>query len=201
MDGASHPATVALSAAISDAAGLLRVPVDEIVVEHLEYRDWPDSCLGLPQDGDACRDVITPGYLVVLGDGFSYRTDTKGTVRRETDAVDAELRVSFRQSGGIGRWSSEYHADDASLSPADAAQIRQFIDDTDFFHLPEQVGNGDPIPDMYSYTIFVAYGRRNRAVSTYDGGGPLERPALADFISWLKAKAPEPAPVPRTDAA
>lgn len=201
MDGASHSATVSLSAVITDAANFLRIPVEQIVVEYLEAREWSDSCLGLPQEDEACSDVVTPGYLVVLGDGFSYRTDTKGTVRRETAVIDTELRVHFRQVGGIGGFSSEYYADDSSLSPADAAHIRQFINDTDFFHLPEQVGNGNHISDGFSYTIFLAHGRRNRTVGTYDGTGPHESPALAEFISWLKAKAPEPGPVPSKDSA
>lgn len=199
MDGTLHPATVALSAAIADAANLLRVPIEGIAVESLESMDWNDSCLGLPQEGEVCADVITPGYRVVLGDGFTYRTDTRGKVRRETSPVENELEVHFRQSGGLGGWTSEYQADDSSLSPEDAVRIRQFIDDTDFFDLPEHVGNGDAIPDLYSYTLFVAHGRRNHTVNTYDGTGPHEVPALAEFISWLKGRAPQPGPAPRAD--
>lgn len=194
MNTVSHPSVVALSAVVEDAANLLRVPVEEIAVEYLESKEWPDSCLGLPNQDDICADVATPGYLVVIGDGFSYRTDTQGAVRREVETIDQELEVHFRQVGGLGGWSSEYHADDSSLSPADAAQIRQFIDETDFFHLPEEVGNGQPIADLYNYTVSVMHGRRNHKVRTYDGGGPHENPALEDFVSWLKARAPEPGP-------
>ena len=194
MDALSHPAVMALSAAIADAADLLRIPVDEITVEYIETKQWPDSCLGLAQPDEGCADVVTPGFLVVLGDGFSYRTDTQGQVRRETDTMERELEVHFRQVGGIGGWSSEYHADDSSLSPADAARIRQFIDETRFFDLPEQVGNGLPISDMYSYTVSVAHGRRRHKVHTYDGGGPHESPPLAEFIGWLRTRTPEPGP-------
>lgn len=145
MNETPHPILLALSAVIADAASLLRVPAAEITVEYVEAKEWPDSCLGLPQGNEGCADVITPGYLVVLTDGFSYRADMLGNVRRETDNQDQELEVHFRQVGGIGGWSSEYHADDGSLSPDDAAQIRQFIDSTDFFRLPKEVGNGAPI--------------------------------------------------------
>ena len=131
---------------------------------------------------------------MVLGDGFSYRTDTQGNFRREVETVDQELVVHFRQVVCFGGWSSEYHADDSSLSPVDVAQIRQFIDESDFFHLPEEVGNGQPIVDMYNYTVSVMQGRRNHNVRTYDGGGPHESPALEEFVSWLKARAPEPGP-------
>lgn len=192
MDGTSHPATVALAAAIADAAKLLRVPIDGITVESLEARDWPDSCLGLPQEDEGCTDAVTPGYLVILGDGFRYRTDTQGNVRRETNLVDHELVVRFIQSGGLGGWTSEYHVNDSSLTAEDAARIRQFIQESDFFHLPEQVGNGDPITDLYNYELFVAHGRRNHTVNTYDGTGPHENPGLAEFISWLTERAPQP---------
>ncbi len=196
MDGTSHPATATLAAVIVDAANLLRIPFEDIVVEVLESRDWPDSCLGLAQDGEGCAEVITPGFIVFLGDGFRYRADTRGNVRRETDTVDTELHVHFRQVGGIGGWSSEYYGDDASLAPADAARLRKFIESTDFCHLPREVANGDPTPDQYRYTIFLAHGRRNRTVSAYDGSGPHESPSLAEFIAWLKERAPEPGPIP-----
>ncbi len=196
MGGNIHPAPVALTAVIVDAANLLRVPFENITVEVLEARDWPDSCLGLAQDGEGCADVITPGFIVFLGDGFRYRTDLKGNVRREVDTVDTDLHVHFRQVGGIGGWTSEYYDDDASLSPSDAARLRRFIDSTEFFYLADVVGNGEPIPDLYRYSIFLAHGRRNRTVSTYDGSGPHESPPLAELIAWLKARTPEPGPIP-----
>jgi len=193
MEHPEHPAAIALIAAVSDAANVLRLPGDQIRVEALEAREWSDSCLGLPEEAEACLDVITPGYLVVLGDGFSYRTDTRGNIRREIDIMERELRVHFRQTGGLGVWTSDYHADDASLSASEAARVRQFIDEADFFNLLSEVPNGDPIPDLFSYTVFMAHGKRNHTVSTYEGGGPAESPALMRFIDWLKERTPAPA--------
>jgi hypothetical protein len=137
---------------------------------------------------------VTPGYLVALGDGFRYRTDRQGKIRREEGAVDTELRVYFKQAGGIGGFTSVYFADDSTLSPADAKQLRQFIEDTDFFELPDEVGNGDPIADGFNYDLFLAVGRRNHTVKTYDGSGPPESPALLELIDWLKQRAPQPGP-------
>jgi hypothetical protein len=196
MDASAHPATVALAAVVADAANQLRVPIEEIVVEYLESRDWRDSCLELPKVNEACNDVVTPGYFVSLADGFRYRTDQRGQFRRESGAVDTEVRVFFKQVGGLGGWVSEYSADDSSLPPAEAQQLRQFITDTDFFHLPEEVGNGDPVADGYSYTLFLAVGRRNYTVNTYDGSGPAESPQLVKFIDWLQQRAPAPGPRP-----
>lgn len=192
MENTTHPAAIAIAAAASDAANVLRVPIEQVSVESLEAMEWSDSCLGLPKGGEACLDVITPGYFVELGDGFSYRADRQGNVRRETDITDRELRVHFRQSGGLGGWTSDYRADDASLSASEAARIRRFIVESDFFSLPPDVANGDPIPDLFNYTVFLAHGRRNHTVSTYDGGGPAESPALMQFIEWLKERSPAP---------
>lgn len=199
MSDSSHPAVVSLSAAIADASSLLRVPINGITVESLEAREWPDSCLGLGRADEGCAEVIRPGFLVVLGDGFRYRTDMQGQVRLETNLIDRELRVEFRQVGGIGGWSSEFHADDATLSEADAVHIRHFIDAANFFELPEEVSNGQPIPDLFDYTLTLSHGRRNHTVHTYDGTGPHESPALAEFINWLKARAPQPGPVIETN--
>jgi hypothetical protein len=194
VNGSSHPAAIAISAVVADAANMLRVPVEDIVVEYLEAREWRDSCLELPSKGEACLDVVTPGYQVALGDGFRYRTDQQGKIRREMVAVDTELHVSFKQTGGIGGWMSEYFADDSTLSPADVQQLRQYIEDTDYFHLPDEVGNGHPIADGYNYDLFLAVGRRNNTVRTYDGSGPPDSPALLELIDWLKQRAPQPGP-------
>jgi hypothetical protein len=194
MDATSHSAVLAVAAAVADAANILRVPIDQIVVDYVEARDWRDSCLELPNDNEACNDVVTPGYLVILGDGFRYRTDRQGNVRREPEPVDTEVRVYFKQAGGLGGWVSEYFADTATLPPADAQQLRQFIQDSDFFHLPEEVGNGTPLADGYRFTIFLAVGRRNHTVETYEGVGPAESPVLWELITWLQQRAPAPHP-------
>lgn len=196
MDTAAHPAALAVTAAVADAANILRVPIEAITVEYLEARDWPDSCLGLPRGDEACADVVTPGYLIGLGEGLTYRADRAGNVRRDPSSPDRELVVYFRQSGGIGGWSSEYYADDSSLSPDDAAHIRAFIDEVGFFDLPRTVVNGEPIRDGYRYTLFLAHGRRNHQVSTYDGSGPHESATLDRFIDWLRQRAPAPHPRP-----
>jgi hypothetical protein len=194
MENTSHAAVLALSAAVEDAANLLRVPTSEIKVESLEAREWPDGCLGLGNDTEACTDAVTPGFLIMLGDGFRYRTDMQGNIRAESGSVDTELMIRFVQTGGIGGWTSEYQADDSTLTASDAAEIRRFIEESNFFDLPSEVPNGQPLHDMYDYTLTVAHGRRNHTVHTYDGSGPNESPELARFIGWLKERLPAPGP-------
>jgi hypothetical protein len=58
--------------------------VDEIFLVSIQPRDWPDACLGVPEQGEACATVITPGYEVVLdldGAHYFYHTDEGTNVR------------------------------------------------------------------------------------------------------------------------
>lgn len=76
---------IAITAALQDAADTLGVPIHEIDIERIDRQEWPDSCLGCPQTGEACLEAITPGYRLLLGgaaDGTVYHTDTKGSARR-----------------------------------------------------------------------------------------------------------------------
>lgn len=57
-----------------------RSGIDVFLVEETE---WPSSCLGCPQEGTMCLDVITPGYRVILrvdDTNYEYHTDMDSTV-------------------------------------------------------------------------------------------------------------------------
>lgn len=65
---------------------MLGVSLEDIQIEKVEQMDWPNSCLGLPEEGEACTDVITPGWLVIYsinGQEFRYRVNDTGTVIRQ----------------------------------------------------------------------------------------------------------------------
>lgn len=74
------------------------------------------------------------------------------------------------------------------------------LDESNFFDLPDQVGNGEPIPDLFRYAVWVAVGKRNKMVTTYDGTGPLASRALGTLIEWLKQRSPAPGPVAQSQA-
>lgn len=82
--GADLPQDVetAVKEALSVETG---VPTDEIEVVAVEQEDWPNACLGLAEEGEACAEVITPGYEVTLraeGEEYVFRTDEEGTTIR-----------------------------------------------------------------------------------------------------------------------
>jgi hypothetical protein len=57
---------------------------DEVKLVSIAAKDWPDACLGVPGRGEACAQVITPGYEMVLdleGAHYFYHTDEGTNVR------------------------------------------------------------------------------------------------------------------------
>jgi hypothetical protein len=51
----------------------------------VEAVDWPDACLGMAGPDEACAEVITPGYLVVLdrsGEAIEYHASRAGRYRK-----------------------------------------------------------------------------------------------------------------------
>lgn len=61
------------------------IPVEEIEVVEAEQREWPDACLGLGEEDEACAQVITPGWEITVragGDDYVFRTDEEGDAIR-----------------------------------------------------------------------------------------------------------------------
>ena len=53
-------------------------------VVSMTMTDWPDACLGAPEAGEVCAQVITSGYQVVFSVGasrFTYHTDEATRIR------------------------------------------------------------------------------------------------------------------------
>ncbi len=76
-----QPAPAPVQAALSDAAGRLGLSADQLRIERLEQRQWPDTSLGCPRPEVLYAQVLTPGYLVVLSGGgkqLEYHTDERG---------------------------------------------------------------------------------------------------------------------------
>ena len=70
--------------ALADLQRRLGVDAEAIVVDDIEFAEWPDSCLAAAEEGEACAQVITPGFVIVFeagGDQYEYHTDLNGNVR------------------------------------------------------------------------------------------------------------------------
>ena len=77
-----QPAAVA--AAIGDLAGRLDVPEEEVEVQEATRVTWPDACLGVPQPDEACAQVLTDGFRIILsveGTAYEYHSNLDTTIR------------------------------------------------------------------------------------------------------------------------
>lgn len=182
MSAQQNAAIVGLGRVLEDASMILGTPPADILVESLELRSRTEDPGPLP-----------PAFFIQLGGGLSYWADTQGNISRIDDRpVDHELRIRFIQEGGLAGLRSVYEADGTSLTASEVSDIRSMLYESEFFDLPDEVGNGEPIPDLFHYTVWVAVGRRNKTATTYDGTGPHASPALMKLIEWLKQKSHAP---------
>ncbi|HEY1250909.1 MAG TPA: hypothetical protein VGH97_06940 [Thermoanaerobaculia bacterium] len=74
----------AFRAAANQLSRQVNAPVDSIAGVSQDETTWNDSCLGCPQTGENCAQVLTPGYRVVLrvSDAtYEYHTDMGGRAK------------------------------------------------------------------------------------------------------------------------
>ncbi len=192
MSTLSHPLVTALSAALTDASGLLRVPIEEVVVERIDGVEWPDACLGVPAGGESCAEVVTPGYRIRLADGIVYHADQNGNVRLARGGnprTDTEIRLSYVVSGGIGGWTSKFEIDSAQLTDAEEQELRRLITEADFFDVP----NVEPttiIMDGFTRRLWIAVGRRNHEVVRGDGIEVDDTAGFRALVAWAEERTP-----------
>ena len=83
-DGTSEsPPPQAVLAAVNQLSQTLGVSVEGVEILEFEEVEWPDACLGVPQEGEACALVVTPGFRIMLeadGQQFELHSNQDGTV-------------------------------------------------------------------------------------------------------------------------
>jgi hypothetical protein len=75
--------TIAIEAVRVMAAKDFGYPSNQIQITTVSSEDWPDGCLGLPDDDEMCVMMITSGYeisVTVNGKTATYRTNQNGTM-------------------------------------------------------------------------------------------------------------------------
>jgi hypothetical protein len=190
MDAASNPAMAALAAALQDAAHHKGVSPEVLKVRRLRARLWNDSCLDVPRRNEICADVPTHGFVIDLEGGLRYHTDEHGRARRaRKPEAGSEIRVRFERDGGPTHGHVEFRADSDTLSIEADEELRQLIEDTDFFNVIS--GFPGQSLDAYTYTIWIAAGRRSHVVM-FNDSDPLPGPKLGPLLEWLTARLPEP---------
>ena len=91
--------TPAQRAAITAISGNLDLPAEKITLVSTEAVDWPDSCLGVREEGLDCAQATTRGFRILLqanGRDVEYRTNEDGTQIRP-----ATVLLTWKREGGI----------------------------------------------------------------------------------------------------
>lgn len=176
---------------------------DQVSIKEFEAVEWPDSCLGLSAPGQACLQVITPGYRAVLDtpEGeFVIHLDSNGSNFRlasEPGLPKGGLPViSWERSGGIAGIchrltifsDNTYLLQDCitettlsvgTLSSEDAAFITSQVNrfrPFEYEFVPPQ-GSADMFSDKYS---FAGKGSEDPTLQ--------EQEAINEFLGNLSAK-------------
>lgn len=96
-----------VAAAVEITAKALGVDPNAIQFVSIEAVQWPDSCLGVNLTDQACAEVITPGYRVVLevdGARYAIHTNQDGSIIRFAGLTEPTAGVA---SGYLGiEWRS-----------------------------------------------------------------------------------------------
>lgn len=117
-------------------------------------------------------------FLIALhGCGHVRRShEGEGFLRKEYDT-----QVRFERSGGVAGMSRVTLIDSESLSEKENARLRDLIDQSGFFGLPEEI-LGPIRPDQFLYTITVGINGKQHTVRTSDTAAPGP---LKPLIEWL----------------
>jgi hypothetical protein len=113
-------------------AAKLGVAWNQLEIQVLEPVTWPDACLGIPEAGEVCAQIQTPGYggmLVLDGEQFEFRMNESaenirlipGAALSARQTLAFRLGLSMEQISIIDIQPQEWP--DACLGLAQAGQI------------------------------------------------------------------------------
>ena len=154
----------------------LNLPLDQINLTEMEPVQWSDACLGAPQPGELCAEVITPGYRLSLDtpEGiYQIHTDQTGESIRVIPPQGipvTENAIVWERSGGFAgicqrltiKTSSEFILEDCggdqinnqgTLTSEDWIKVQDWIGEFGTFKweaLPPQ-GSADMFTDIYMF--------------------------------------------------
>lgn len=189
MDATFNPTIVALTAVLEDAARIRKVGIHNIKVRRVRARLWADTCLGVSRSKEVCAIAQIPGFVIDLDGGFRYHTDELGEIRRvRKPAAATAVRVRFERDGGLDQEHDKFKADSDTLSIDAEDDLRQLVDDTDFFNMDS--GLPGIAADGYTYTIWIAIGRRSHVIMFGDSD-ELPGPRIEPLLEWLNERLPE----------
>ena len=98
------------------------------------------------------------------------------------------MRIWFERSGGFAglHLSTDFDLDD--LDEDDANQIKNLIDEADFFEMPDIFESTSAAPDQYSYTIKVESKKGVKIITVADAAAPDNLQELINILNRLMRK-------------
>ncbi len=103
--GGLQASSSAEDAAKKQLASMQGIDPNQISVVSDADVEWPDSCLGVAQEGIMCAQIVTPGHLIVLEASnvqYEYHTNSDGS-----EIQPASMLISWKRDGGIAGFCDE----------------------------------------------------------------------------------------------
>lgn len=98
----------ALDAVQSRLADALNLATDDLALQEYREVEWPDACMGLPEEGETCAQTVTPGYLMLFNTPkgvVEVHSNQSGSSYRYgpalTQSSDRPVVVIWQRSGGF----------------------------------------------------------------------------------------------------
>lgn len=178
-----HPAVDALAKVLAQAA--VGGDASSIEVESLTGHHYG-------ADGEL-------GYLVSLRGSSPYFVGVGGRVQQVEiicrPPVDTDVEVEFKKSGGVAgiRQEIKLSEHDGYLTQEDAAALRNWLSEVDFFDIMEDC-SGPTVYDGFNHSDTASHERRRRTITAEQGRGNATIARLGPLLIWLKSRLPDPQP-------
>jgi hypothetical protein len=94
-------------------------------------------------------------------------------------------RIRFERTGGFAGMTIARDLKLEDLSEEQAETLMELLDDLDFEELPEEMTDGERMPDQFTYTITVKTRRGEHTVTTGDASAPEKMQELLQLLNRL----------------
>ncbi len=92
------------------------------------------------------------------------------------------MRIEFERTGGFAGRKIQGSLDSSALSAPDARKLKQLLEKSRFFDLPETLDSTQPGADFFFYTVTVEDERGKHTVQATDAAIPAPMRPLLEFL-------------------
>lgn len=99
------------------------------------------------------------------------------------------MKIEFERTGGFAGLTINKVIDSDKLSTEEANKLRQMVEASNFFRLPQTITAPGPGVDRFHYTLTVEADGKRHTVDVDEAAVPAE---LKPLLQWLTASARKP---------